>query len=190
MDMVDRIKKLAYTVKMAQEMTGAGTAPGAAVSPSGSGMPPSSALGMPPSGVEAGEPADMPEEDLNKLPDAEEGEGDKKELDKPTPWIVKYDQKNKNFWIGKVFPDEYIDQAIQFFAQRKSVPKEQVREYLEKLMEGGDAAMPKEMAEAPETGEEGGMPGGEDLNAMMGGGAPAAPAGGMTAPGGMPPKPM
>ena len=168
----ERIMKLAYNVRLAQmeqQPAGAGAAMGGAAMAGGPTMPPAGAMEeAPDAGMEEGAPEEEP---------MEEG-GEDEELGKPTPWIVKYDEKNKNFWIGKVFPDEYIDQAVKFFAQYKSVPKEHVREYFEKLMEGKQEKMPPEMEQAPETtGEEAPPP------APLEGGAEAA--GGMVPPGGM-----
>ena len=99
----------------------------------------------------AGEAAEMPDTskqdpsvDFTDAEPKEETE-EKSALEKPTSWIVKF--SDGNFWIGRVFPEKYMSEAITFLSERKSIPKEHVREYFEKLKEGKKET-PEEISEA------------------------------------------
>ena len=166
----DRIAAHAKFVVTAQQanslVSPAGTSEGA-MPMGGTGTP--SAEAPPAVGAGTDNAPDAPMDEM-----ASEDEGleapEKKDsnLDNPTPWIVKFHEGN--FWVGRVFPEEYIDQAVRFFSERKSIPKEQVREYFEKLKEGKKEEMPEEMQNAPDI-DEGAV-------APAEGGAPTPPAGG------------
>jgi len=173
-DMYSRLRKLATTIKTAQGAPQNLTAPMAA-GDLGGGMPNTGAgpvEGAMGTTMPGGEGGAMPEEAIAPLEEEAPAEEGGKELDSPTPWIVKF--HNDNFWIGKVFPSEYIEEAVKFFSQRKSVPKEQVREYLEKLKEGKKEEMPQEMQQAPEL-EEGAAAGAAPAPAPEAGAAAPAP---------------
>jgi len=150
-DFMDRLVRLASTIKEAQvpdivQPTAAGGGGPMMPSSEGGAGSPDGAMGatLPDAG------ADTPIPDMSVEPpaDEEKPEEKKSEIEKPTSWIVKFHEGN--FWIGRVFPEDYIDQAVSFFSQRKSVPKEQVRDYFEKMREGKKET-PKEISEAPET---------------------------------------
>lgn len=176
-DMESRLKKLATTIYVKAQQkgltspmaAGGGDMGGMPTSAAGEGGPVEGAMGATIPGAEGADMAPM-EAPPEEAPADEEGK--KEELDSPTPWIVKF--HNDNFWIGKVFPAEYIEEAVKFFSQRKSVPKEQVREYLEKLKEGKKEEMPPEFQQALEVDEMAAAGGAPAAPAAPGGPAPAA----------------
>ena len=147
----DRIQKLATLVKLAQMAAMMQPGAGVAAMPGGAMTAPTAAPGeMMAAPGAAGMEEMPPEEMVEDAAEPTEEEEPKGSLDKPTSWIVKYDKDKEIFWVGKAFPKKNLDQVISFFSQRKSVPKAQVREYLEKLMEGKDEKMPEELSQAPE----------------------------------------
>ena len=168
-----RLLKIANRIKVAQEsnIVNPAAAGGEAVMPT---MPMGEAAPAGEGDI-AGAPGDMGMGEATPLDAPAEEEGGK-EIDKPTSWIVKFHKDN--FWIGKVFPGSYMEEAVSFFSQRKSVPKEQVREYFEELKSGDIEEMPQELADAPETELEGG---GEMGGPAPSEGAPAGAAGGIPA---------
>jgi len=167
-----RIKNLATLIKVAQmALPGAQQGMGGNVDPNAGGGVAAMGAATPEMPEQQDAQEEMGIEDPSQ--DQNEEEETNSSLDKPTSWLVKYDKEKGIFWLGKAFPKKNIDQVVSEFSQRKSVPKAQVREFLEKLMEGKDEKMPAEMAQAPEISE-----GGEELPAEgMPGGAPQASAG-------------
>jgi len=161
-DIRKRILKVAGKIKEAQ-MPAPGMAAPPMEMPAGTVGLEGAPAAVPPMGPEM--PAGDVEPGMVEEPEVEPEE-EKKELEEVTSWLVKWDDKNEAWWIGKVFPEKFKDEAVKFFSQRKSVPKENVDEYLEELKEGKREEMPEELAEAPEIEEEGMMP-------MPAAGAPA-----------------
>lgn len=160
--------------KTAQDMPGGNLAPGGAVNmDAGMGMPPSTQTGQDSmANASMVDPASEPPIDETMGEDVpEEGMDEEGKLEKATKWIVKY--HNGNYWIGRVFPEKFIEDASKFMSQRTGVPKEQVREYLEKLKDEGETQTGEEMPE-PEADA---MPEGEAVP-----GAEAAGAGAGTPP--------